>query len=332
VGDVWRKRFDSLRLFSPARYDGLPGWGFPAPPWSFPTKDELADYLEAYAARFDLPVRTGVAVTRLSRAEHGYLVETDDGLIEAHDVVIASGTFQEPIIPEFAGDLDPGIRQLHSNDYRNPSQLREGAVLVVGASHSGGDIAYEVAREHATVLCGRSRGEIPFRIDGRPAHLIIRLLWFVANHVLTVSNPLGRKMREEERAHGGPLIRVKSADLQAAGVERTEARVVGVQGGRPLLENGRALDVANVIWCTGFAKDVSWIDIPVLGEDGWPEQRRGVVASSPGLYFVGLPFLQAFGSMLVGGVGRDAKRVAKHIAARKSSTRAAALEPAAASA
>jgi putative flavoprotein involved in K+ transport len=202
----------------------------------------------------------------------------------------------------------------------------------VGASHSGGDVAFEVARTHATVLCGRSRGEIPFRIEGRPARVIFRFLWFIANHVLTVGNPLGRRMREEERNHGAPLLRVKGADLEAAGVERTEARVTGVRDGRPLLDDGRTLDVANVIWCTGFGKDVSWIDIPVLGEDGWPEQTRGVVPSSPGLYFVGLPFLQAFGSMLIGGVGRDAKRIAKQIASRKAKAASLALEPAAASA
>jgi putative flavoprotein involved in K+ transport len=332
VGDVWRKRFDSLRLYSPARYDGLPGWGFPAPPWSFPTKDEVGDYLEAYAARFELPVRTGVAVTRLARRGSSYLIETTDGEFEAGQVVVASGTFQEPIVPEFAGDLDPGIRQLHSNDYRNPSQLRDGPVLVVGASHSGGDIAYEVARTHETVLCGKSRGEIPFRIDGRPARVILRVLWFVANHVLTVSNPLGRKVRDAERAHGAPLLRVKQSELAAAGVERTEARMAGVRDGKPLLEDGSLLDVANVIWCTGFGKDVSWIDIPVLGDDGWPEQRRGVVPGSPGLYFIGLPLLHSFGSMLVGGVGRDAGHVAKKIASRRSSAGAPALEPAAATA
>jgi putative flavoprotein involved in K+ transport len=123
-------------------------------------------------------------------------------------------------------------------------------------------------------------------------------------------------MRREIRSGGGPLLRVKRAHLLEAGVDRTDARVAGVRDGRPVLDDGRVLDVANVVWCTGFGKDVSWIDIPVTGEDGWPEQTRGVVESSPGLYFVGLPFLYAFASMLVGGVGRDAARVADHIAAR----------------
>jgi putative flavoprotein involved in K+ transport len=325
IGDCWRKRFDSLRLYSPARYDGLPGWPFPAARWSFPTKDEVADYLEAYAARFDLPVRTGVDVDRLSKNGECYVIAAGDRRFEAEHVVVATGTFQNPIVPDFAGDLDPAITQLHSGDYRNPSQLREGVVLVVGASHSGSDIAFEVAREHPTVLSGKLNGEIPWRIDGRAERVAMPVLWFLANHVLTVRTPLGRAMRPHVRFHGGPLLRVKRADLLAAGVDRTDARVVGVQDGKPLLQDGRALDVANVIWCTGFGKDVSWIEIPVVGEDGWPEQDRGVVASSPGLYFVGLPFLHAFASMLIGGVGRDAERIAKHIASTRRNGRPKAL-------
>ena len=327
IGDGWRKRFDSLRLYSPARYDGLPGWAFPAAPWSFPTKDEVADYLEAYAARFDLPVRTGVKADGLSVNGDRYVVTAGEARFEAAQVVVATGTFQTPIVPDFAADLDPAITQLHSGDYRNRSQLRDGPVLVVGASHSGSDIAFEVARDHATVLSGKVNGELPWRIDGRGAHAVLPVLWFLANHVLTVRTPLGRAMRPHVRSHGGPLLRVKRADLRAAGVERTDARVAGVRDGKPLLEDGRALDVANVIWCTGFGKDVSWIGLPVVGEDGWPEQDRGVVTSSPGLYFVGLPFLHAFASMLIGGVGRDAERVAEHIASTRRNGRPTAPAP-----
>ncbi len=133
--------------------------------------------------------------------------------------------------------------------------------------------------------------------------------------MLTVRTPIGRKARAKVRAHGGPLLRIKRAHLREAGVEHVEARVEDVQDGRPVLADGRALDVANVIWCTGFGKDVSWIDVDVTGDDGWPEQTNGVVESSPGLYFVGLPFLYSFASMLIGGVGRDAERVAAHIIA-----------------
>ncbi len=318
VGDVWRRRFDSLKLYSPAQYDGLPGMPFPAERWSYPTKDEMGDYLEAYAERFALPVRTGVSVDRLSRDGDRYVISAGDQTFECDNVVIASGTFQHPIWPEFASQLDPRIRQLHSGDYLNPSQLLPGPVLVVGASHSGSDIAYEVARaEHATVLSGKVRGEIPFPQVSRRARVALPIMWFLANHVLTERTPLGRKIRPEIRAHGGPLIRVKRADLAAAGVEHTDARVAGVLDGKPVLDDGRVVDVTNVVWCTGFDKDSSWIDVPVVGADGWPEQKRGEAA--PGLYFVGLPFLYAFASMLVGGVGRDAKRVAARIASSRPS-------------
>jgi putative flavoprotein involved in K+ transport len=316
VGDIWRNRFDSLRLYSPARYDGLAGMRFPGDPWAYPTKDEMGDYLEAYAQRFDLPVRTGVAVDELSRDGNGYVLRAGECRLEADHVVVASGTWQSPVTPAFAGELDPSIHQLHSNDYRNPSQLKPGPVLVVGASHSGSDIAYDVARAgHPTILSGRIHGEFPGRIDSYAARAVVPVLFFLASHVLTRRTPIGRKLAPEVRGGGGPLLRVKRADLAQVGVEHTPERVAGAAGGKPVLEDGRVLDVANVVWCTGFHKDMSWIRIPVAGEDGWPEQKLGVVESSPGLYFVGLPFLQAFASMLVGGVGRDAERVAKHIAA-----------------
>jgi putative flavoprotein involved in K+ transport len=317
VGVVWRRRFDSLRHYTPKRYDGLPCKRWPGDRWTFPTKDEMADYLEDYAREFELPVRTGVAVDGLVRDGGRLVVSAGAERFVADHVIIASGTWQSPVTPAFASELDPRIVQLHSDDYRNPSQLTEGPVLAVGASHSGADIAYEVARHgHPTTLAGPTRGEVPFDIEGRPARAIMRVLWFMANHVLTLSTPLGRKMSRHVRGEGGPLLRIRNADLQAAGVERSECKVAGVRDGLPVLEDGRVVEAANVIWCTGFRKDLSWLGIDVTGDDGWPVQERGAVPSVPGLYFVGLPFLQAFGSMLVGGVGRDAARIARQVAAR----------------
>ena len=316
VGDNWRTRFDSLKLYSPSQYDGLPGWPMPLPKWTYPTKDQLADYFEAYAERFELPIITGVSVDSLRRHGDGYLIRAGAHRFLCDNVVVASGTFQEPTIPDFAGELDPSVVQLHSSEYRNPSQLQDGPTLVVGCAHSGADIALEVAATHETIVSGRVNGEMPFDMEGRVARIALPIMWRVANHVITMRTPLGRKLRHHVRGHGGPLLRVKRRHLDAAGVERTECRVAGVVDGKPVLDDDRVLDVANVVWCTGFGKDISWIEIPVAGEDGWPEQDRGVVASSPGLYFVGLPLLFAFASMLVGGVGRDAKYVAEHIASR----------------
>jgi len=308
-----------LRLPAPVHPGPLrraPRLGRAAGGWAYPTKDEIADYLETYAERFELPIITGIGVDALRKDGGRYVVRSGAHGFGADNVVVASGTFNEPIVPAFAGELDPSVTQMHSSDYRNPSQLRDGPALVVGCSHSGADIALELAPSHRTVLSGRVEGEVPFDIEGRLARLLLPGLWFTANRVLTMRTPIGRRMRPEIRSHGAPLLRVKRSHLLAAGVERIDARVAGVRDGRPVLDDGRVLDVANVIWCTGFGKDTSWIEFPVAGDDGWPQQTRGVVESSPGLYFVGLPFLQAFASMLIGGVGRDAERVARHIVKR----------------
>jgi putative flavoprotein involved in K+ transport len=315
VGDSWRQRWDSLRLYSPAFRDGLPGMPFPAPATHYPTTNEFADYLEAYATRFELPIQMGTAVEALERENGHYVVVAGDRRFEADNVVVATGVFQKPHAPDFAAELDPGITQLHSSAYRNLSQLRDGPVLVVGASHSGADIAYEAASSHEVVLSGPDTGQIPASIETRRGRLVFRGLFFVGTHVLTVDNPLGRKMRVHVRHGGGPLLRYRRKDLQEAGVERVLARTAGVRDGLPVLDDGRVLDVHNVVWCTGFRPDYSWIRFPLeTGEDGYPVQYRGVVPSSPGLYVAGIPFLHSFASMLVGGAGRDAERIVRHIA------------------
>jgi putative flavoprotein involved in K+ transport len=317
IGDVWRRRWDSLHLFTPARHDGLPGWRFPAPSWSFPSRDDMADYLEAYAARFGLPVRTGMPVDGVTRNGDGaYLVSAAGRRFEADNVVVATGAYQVPTVPSFASQLHPGIVQLHSSGYRGPSQLREGGVLVVGAGNSGAEIALESAAAHQVWLSGREVGAIPFRMGGLPSRLLLeRLVLRVLFHrVMTVKTPMGRKMRARMASRGTPLIRIRPGEIPAAGVERV-ARVTGVRDGLPVLEDGRVLQVANVVWSTGFQHDFSWIDVPGLG-DGEPAHQRGVVDGQPGLYLVGLHFLYAMSSAMIHGVGRDAEHVAGHIAAR----------------
>jgi putative flavoprotein involved in K+ transport len=191
---------------------------------------------------------------------------------------------------------------------------------VVGASHSGSDVAYEVATAgFDTVLSGPIRGEVPLNIESPPARVVFPILLLLAKHVLSIKTPIGRKMRPAVRAHGGPLIRSKRADLERAGVEIVPDKTVGVQHGRPVLAGGRLLDVANIVWCTGFRHNFSWIDAPVIGEDGWPLETRGVVDGELGLYFTGLAFQYAFASTLVAGAGRDAAYIARHIAARAAS-------------
>jgi putative flavoprotein involved in K+ transport len=325
LGDNWRAQWDTLRLYTPRKYDGLPGLPFPGERWSYPGKDEVADYLESYATRFDLPVRTSTRVDRLDKTDGGYVVTTGDHQILARNVVVATGTFgRTPYLPEYAVDLDPAIRQLHSSEYRRPGQLKDGPVLVVGGSHSGTDIAYEVAATHPTVLCGRDPGQIPVRLEKKGARLFFPVFLFVGKHLLTRRTPMGRKEMQEIRYHGGPMLRVKREDLLARGVERVHERVAGVQDGRPVLDNGRVLDVANVVWSTGFRQVFDWIKVPVFGADGWPEEMRGVATGAPGLFFCGLCFQFAFSSMVLPGVGRDAEFVAKRIVARAGAVRSTA--------
>jgi putative flavoprotein involved in K+ transport len=316
IGDSWRKRWDSLRVFTPARADGLTGWPFPGSPWSFPTKDEMGDYMEAYAKRFDLPVRTGVRVDGVSREENRYIVAFGDQRIEADNVVVASGACQEPRVPLFASELDPSIVQLHSSQYLGTSQLQEGSVLLVGVGNSGAEISFELARTHPTWLAGKEHGHLPVRHGSIPFRLLFRVVRFIGYRVLTTSTPIGRKVRPRFIAGGPPLIRVRPKDIAAAGIARV-GRVVGVRDGLPLLEGDQVLDVANVIWCTGFRPDFSWIHLPVFDEAGDPKHVRGVVSNEPGLYFVGLLFLYAAVSDVLPGVGRDAEHVAQHIASRE---------------
>ena len=318
IGDNWRRQWDSLKLYSPAQYDGLPGMPFPARKWSFPGKDAVGDYLEAYARRFRLPVRLDTRVERLDRAGDGdeYVVTTDRGAYRCRNVVIATGTFgRTPNIPSVAGDLDPATLQLHSSEYRRPGQLRDGPVLVVGASHSGADIAYEVAQTHPTILAGRDCGQIPPRLDSRQMHLIFPMLIFAWKHVVTRRTPIGRKEMNAIRFHGGPMLRVKRSDLADRGVERVTSRIEEVRDGRPVVD-GTPRDVANVVWATGFRQVFDWVHLPIFGEDGWPREMRGVVADFPGLFFCGLSMQYSFSSMVLPGVGRDADYVADRIEAR----------------
>jgi putative flavoprotein involved in K+ transport len=313
VGDPWRGRWDSLRLFTPARYSGLPGWPFPADPFHYPTRDEVADYLEAYAARFELPVRSGIRVERLTRTGDRFLVAAGDRRFEAANVVVASGAYHHPRVPEFAAELDPSIRQLHSTAYRRPAQLHDGGVLVVGAGNSGAEIALELSATHPTWLSGRHPGNEPARAGSRLDRFTTPAVWFTFSRVLSVGNPVGRRLRPKLLTAAAPLARVRRRDLDAAGVERVP-RTAGTRDGLPLLGDGRALEVTNVVWCTGFRYDFGWIDLPVLDDDGRPRHDRGVVADQPGLYFVGLFFQTSITSALLGGVGSDAGHVAAKLA------------------
>lgn len=313
VGDAWRNRWDSLRLFNPARYAGLPGLAFPARGDSFPTKEQMADYLADYSKRFMLPVRNGIKVDRLWKEGDRFIMTAGREHFESENVVVAMANYQVPRVPVFAHDLNRDIVQLHSHEYRNTLQLQEGGVLVVGVGNSGADIAIEVARSHPTWISGKETGHIPWPIDSLIARFfLVRVVRFLGHYILTVGTPIGRKLRPKLLSTAAPLVRVKPKDLIDAGVQSVP-RVVGVKDGRPLLAGGRTLDVQNVIWCTGYEHGFPWIDLPLSEENGLPVHERGVVANVPGLYFVGLHFLYSMTSATLMGIGRDAARVVRAI-------------------
>jgi putative flavoprotein involved in K+ transport len=309
VGDSWRHRWDSLRLFTPSQYDGLPGFPFPKPGGTMPSKDEMAEYLEKYAEKFNLPIRLEENVKHLYRTKSGFEIATDKGILKCDKVIVATGTNQLPRIPEFSKDLDKSVHQIHSSEYLNPESVSSGKVLVVGAGTSGVEIAIELAKSRPTVISGHPTFHIPdaiFRYAGRP-------YWWFANNILTVSTPIGRKAKQSIIKGGGPLVNVSVKDLVAAGVERVP-RVAGVESGQPKLEDGRVVTISSIIWATGFRPNYSWIDIGVTDENNvWPVAKRGVSTEIKGLYFIGMLFQYSLTSGLVGGVGRDAAYIAKHI-------------------
>jgi putative flavoprotein involved in K+ transport len=326
VGDVWRERYDSLELYSPAADDALPGLRFPDIGARFPTGRQMGDYLETYAGHFDLPVRTGMRATALRASPAGgYILEAGDAAFEAAQMIEATAAFQRPWVPPFAVDLDPAIRQVHAAGYRNPDQLPDGPALVVGVSHSGSDVAFELAATRTTFLSGKSHGQLPFPLDSRRGRIAWPVIKFLARNVFTLRTPIGRKMAPFVRGGGGPLLRHRREDLIGAGVIWKEARTVGVRVGKPLLDDDQVLDVASVVWCTGYRPDYGWIDLPVLDDDGWPELDRGAAVAAPGLYFLGVPFLSGITSMLVLGAGRDAEMVVRQVAGSGSQPAATAV-------
>jgi putative flavoprotein involved in K+ transport len=323
VGDSWRKRWDSLKLFTPARFDSLVGLPFPLPGDAFPTRGQMADYLEQYAEHFELPVQTGVRIDSLTQCdEGGYSIKAGQREFHADQVVVAMASYQQPRIPALARELRSDVLQLHSSEYRSPKQLRDGPVLIVGAGNSGAEIGLELARAGRKVfLSGRDTGQVPFRIASFWGKWLLAplLLRLVFHRLLTIATPIGRRLRPKILAGGGPLIRTRLVDLLRAGVLRC-AGVERVRDGLPVLTDGSALTVANVIWCTGYRPGFSWIQLPIFDDRHEPEHVGGEVPHAPGLYFVGLHFLYSMSSTMIHGVGRDAARIVKKLAARREET------------
>ncbi|REJ06413.1 portal protein [Microbacterium bovistercoris] len=310
VGDSWRERYRSLRLFTPRRWAKLPGMALDIGVFEYPTGAQLADYLERYAEAFDLPVRTSTRVSRVT-AEAGRfrLAFSDSREVVADQVIVAAGAHHRPITPAFAAELDPVIRQLHSLDYQGEEDFADGPVLVVGAANSGTDVALEAVRSgHPTIIAGRNPGQVPGRID-TPIGNLVSSIFIRRLRNTTVDTEKGRRFMQEHRGHGVNLVRNHLVDLDRQGVRRV-GRVTGVVDGRPVLDDGEVVDAATVVWCTGSLPRLDWLEIPAAFDaNGWPDHERGMATAVPGLAFVGLPFQYSAASPTLMGMGRDAAYV-----------------------
>jgi putative flavoprotein involved in K+ transport len=307
LGDTWRSRWDSLLLFTPAQYANLPGLPFPAGPDTYPGKDDVADYLQRYAAQFQLPVRPHTKVTSLTRSDGVYVAKAGEDVVEARQVVVATGPFQIPFIPPVAKALDPDVRQLHSVDYRHPEAVPPGRVLVVGAANSGCQIAEELSATHQVELAAGQR------IPTVPQRPLGRDLWWWASRLrldrVTVSSRLGRRLSQRDVVIGGGPRRL----ARRHGV-RIRPRVTGAAGRTVTFADGDTGEVDVVVWATGFRVDHSWIEIPgVRDQRGRVRHQRGVTPS-PGLYLLGQTWQHTRGSALLKWVGNDAAFLAEQIA------------------
>jgi putative flavoprotein involved in K+ transport len=305
---AWRSRWESLVLFTPVRYDSLPGRAFPGDPDSYPTRDEVAAYLEDYARHFDLPVEYESPVRAIRRSDGGgYFAELDDRTCEADQVVVATGPFQVPRTPGLAADLAGDVVQLHSSAYRTPDAVPAGPVLVVGGGNTGFQIAEELAHSHEVHLSIGSRQlSLPQRILGRD---LFRYLEATGLMRKTAASRIGRRMQQRETLIGSS----PRAARRAHGI-RLRPRTVGAAGAEVTFSDGTRLAPGAIVWATGFGLDHSWVELPIFDEHGRVVHERGVTAS-PGLYFLGLPWQHTRGSALLGWVEDDAEYLAQQIAA-----------------
>ncbi len=308
---AWRSRWDSLTLFTPARYDALPGRAFPGDPDRYPTRDEVVEYLTDYAREFELPVELNARVRAVHACERGYLVETDDRAYEAEQVVIATGPFQTPRIPTIAQHLAADVQQLHSSDYQRADDLADGPVLVVGGGNTGFQIAHELAATREVHLAiGSRQTPLPQQLLGRDLFAILSATGLMGK---TIDSRLGRRLSGRDA-----LIGSSPRAIRRRGVH-VRPRATGGAATTITFADESTLDPQTVIWATGFGVDYSYVDAPVFDDDGTVIHTRGVTAAT-GLYVLGMPWQHTRGSALLGWVKDDAQHIAAQIS--KLATRA----------
>jgi putative flavoprotein involved in K+ transport len=311
-GQSWRERWDSLQLFTPAAYSSLPGLPFPGDPDHYPAKDEVAEYLEAYASKFELPVRRGVRVRSLEHANGGYRLTTESDTFESPRVIVATGAYQRPYVPPIAEGLSEEVVQLHSAAYRNPAQIPVGDVLVVGSANSGAHIARELAASRQVYL---SRGQ---RLPALPHRLLGKSLHWWGDKLGLIAAPLHSLKGRTQR--GDLLVGISPRQLARRHGVELRPRAVAATGTTVRFADQRTLDVTTIVWATGYRPDYSWIQIPVLDEHGVPRHRRGVT-ESPGLYFLGMHNQHSRGSSLLYWVKEDAAYIVEGASGLRGATR-----------
>lgn len=303
VGEVWAARFDALRLFSPAWASSLPGYRWPGGQLRYPTKQEAAAYLRAYAAHFQFPVHSGQRVTHVAPALAGYTVRTAAGQqYQAQHVLVCTGAYNAPRHPEFAPQLAATVLQLHSRDYQRSAQLPgAGPVAVVGSGNSALQIAADLAATGRPVYVAFD--------EKTPAMPNNMLMWalLTATGLLRASRhaPIGRYMFGQPE----PVVSSDLARLRTFANAHFMGRALAAEPGG-ILRGRRSSTppLEAVVWATGFGPDFTWIDVPVFDAAGHPRHHRGLTVA-PGLAFLGLPWLNSRGSALMGGVGPDARYV-----------------------
>jgi putative flavoprotein involved in K+ transport len=316
----WRERWDSLKLFTPARYSSLPGVPFPGDPDSYPGREDVVAYLTEYARQFALPVELGSRVLAVRRVEDRYLVELEGRSYTADQVVVATGPFQVPFVPPIADELGQDVFQLHSIRYRAPEDLPDESVLVVGGGNTGFQIAEELsATREVHLSIGSRQTPLPQRVLGRD------LFWYLEKTAamrMSTDTRIGRRLAGRDT-----LIGSNSRTLRKRHGVRLHPRAVDASGRTIRFSDGGELDVGAVIWATGFRNDHSWIDAPIFDDRHRVVHRRGVT-DSPGLYFLGLTWQYTRGSALIGWVADDAAYIADQIKSfRTDRSRLAADEP-----